>query len=501
MTKLTFPALRSSALAGAAALALAGCSLAPTYERPAAPVPQTIQGAASANAAAIDQTPAADVGWQNYYADPRLKALIGIALENNRDLRVAAMNIEAARAQYGLQRADLLPGVGAGAEMNRSRTSADVSPTGAAVTGSVYGGMLTIPSYELDFFGRVRNLTSSALSNYLGTREARDSAHIALVAEVARAYVAQQAASEQMRISSLALKSREKTYELAQLRFRAGVTSAIDLRQNETLIEAAKADYALQTRLREQAGNALALLIGQPIPANLPKALPLGQQVARNALPVGLSSEVLLRRPDIRQSEYQLLAANANIGAARAAFFPRITLTGNIGGVSREVDNLFDGPNRAWSFLPQIYLPIFDWGRNQSNLDLAEARKHISVSQYEKSIQNAFREVADGLVARSTLADQLASQQRSYRAESERLRLVTMRYENGISSSLDLLDAQRQSYAQQQQLVNVQQQVMNNRIDLYKVLGGGLLEQTGVPSTTATGGSVPVAAPAGSSAN
>ena len=318
---------------------------------------------------------------------------------------------------------------------------------------------------------------------------------------MARAYVAQQAATEQMRISNLALKSREKTYDLAQLRFRAGVTSAIDLRQNETLIEAAKADYAMQTRLREQAGNALALLIGQPVPDDLPKALPLGQQVARDALPVGLSSEVLLRRPDIRQSEYQLLAANANIGAARAAFFPRITLTGNFGGVSREVDNLFDGPNRSWSFLPQIYLPIFDWGRNQSNLDLAEARKHISVSQYEKSIQNAFREVADGLVARSTLADQLASQQRSYRAESERLRLVTMRYENGISSSLDLLDAQRQSYAQQQQLVNVQQQVMNNRIDLYKVLGGGLLEQTGVPSTTATGGSVPVAAPAGSSAN
>ena len=500
MRKPLFPSLRSSALAATASLALAGCSLTPTYERPVTPVPQTIPGAGAANAAAAQLPPAAETGWQDYYTDPRLQQLIRIALDNNRDLRVAAMNIEAARAQYGLQRSDLLPGVGAGAEMNRSRSSADVSPTGAAVTGSVYGAMLSIPSYELDFFGRVRSLTSSALSNYLGTREARDSAHIALVAEVARAYVAQQAATEQMRISNLALKSREKTYDLAQLRFRAGVTSAIDLRQNETLIEAAKADYAMQTRLREQAGNALALLIGQPVPDDLPKALPLGQQVARDAQPVGLSSEVLLRRPDIRQSEYQLLAANANIGAARAAFFPRITLTGNFGGVSREVDNLFDGPNRSWSFLPQIYLPIFDWGRNQSNLDLAEARKHISVAQYEKSIQNAFREVADGLVARRTLADQLGSQQRSYRAESERLRLVTMRYENGMSRSLDLLDAQRQSYAQQQQLVNVQQQVMNNRIDLYKVLGGGLLQQTGVPSAMATGGSVPVAAPAANTA-
>ena len=485
MTKLTFPALRSSALAGAAALALAGCSLAPTYERPAAPVPQTIQGAASANAAAIDQTPAADVGWQNYYADPRLKALIGIALENNRDLRVAAMNIEAARAQYGLQRADLLPGVGAGAEMNRSRTSADVSPTGAAVTGSVYGGMLTIPSYELDFFGRVRNLTSSALSNYLGTREARDSAHIALVAEVARAYVAQQAATEQMRISNLALKSREKTYDLAQLRFRAGVTSAIDLRQNETLIEAAKADYAMQTRLREQAGNALALLIGQPVPANLPPALPLGKQVAVNALPVGMSSDVLLRRPDIRQSEYQLQAANANIGAARAAFFPRISLTGSFGSVSRELDGLFTGPNMAWSFMPQISLPIFDFGRNQSNLDLANARKNIAVAQYEKSIQGAFREVADQLAARRTLADQLAAQERGYQAERERLRLVQMRYDNGISSSLDLLDAQRQSYALEQALLLTRQAAMNNRIDLYKVLGGGLVDVTAVAPVSA----------------
>ena len=232
-------------------------------------------------------------------------------------------------------------------------------------------------------------------------------------------------------------------------------------------------------------GNALQLLIGQPLPANLPPALPLGKQVAVNALPVGMSSEVLLRRPDIRQSEYQLQAANANIGAARAAFFPRISLTGSFGSVSRELDGLFTGPNMAWSFMPQISLPIFDFGRNQSNLDLAHARKNIAVAQYEKSIQGAFREVADQLAARRTLADQLAAQERGYQAERERLRLVQMRYDNGISSSLDLLDAQRQSYALEQALLLTRQAAMNNRIDLYKVLGGGLVDVTAVAPVSA----------------
>ena len=475
--------LHSRSLAAALLVSvLSGCSLMPAYERPEAPVPAgwTQSGSGDARLPA-----AADIGWQQYFADARLRELIGLALQNNRDLRVAALNIEAARAQYGVARADQLPTVAAGAGMTRSRTAADASPTGRETLGNIYSANLASTGFELDFFGRVKSLSTAALNQYLATQEARDAAQISLIAEVAKAYVAQRTADEAMRISKMALDSREKTYRLAKLRFNAGVISAIDLRQNETLIESAHADYAAQTRLREQAGNALALLIGQPVPANLPPALPLGKQVAVNALPVGMSSDVLLRRPDIRQSEYQLQAANANIGAARAAFFPRISLTGSFGSVSRELDGLFTGPNMAWSFMPQISLPIFDFGRNQSNLDLANARKNIAVAQYEKSIQGAFREVADQLAARRTLADQLAAQERGYQAERERLRLVQMRYDNGISSSLDLLDAQRQSYALEQSLLLTRQAAMNNRIDLYKVLGGGLVDVTAVPAAAA----------------
>ena len=475
--------LHSRSLAAALVVTfLSGCSLMPTYERPDAPVPAGWQQSDTGDA----RLPAAaDIGWQQYFADARLRELIGLALQNNRDLRVAALNIEAARAQYGVVRADQLPTVGAGASMTRSRTAADASPSGREMLGNIYSANLASTGFELDFFGRVRSMSTAALNQYLATQEARDAAQISLIAEVAKAYVAQRTADEAMRISKMALDSREKTYRLAKLRFNAGVISAIDLRQNETLIESAHADYAAQTRLREQAGNALALLIGQPVPANLPPALPLGKQVAVNALPVGMSSDVLLRRPDIRQSEYQLQAANANIGAARAAFFPRISLTGSFGSVSRELDGLFTGPNMAWSFMPQISLPIFDFGRNQSNLDLANARKNIAVAQYEKSIQGAFREVADQLAARRTLADQLAAQERGYQAERERLRLVQMRYDNGISSSLDLLDAQRQSYALEQALLLTRQAAMNNRIDLYKVLGGGLVDVTAVAPVSA----------------
>ncbi len=475
--------LHSRSLAAALVVTfLSGCSLMPTYERPDAPVPAGWQQSGTGDA----RLPAAaDIGWQQYFADARLRELIGLALQNNRDLRVAALNIEAARAQYGVARADQLPTVGAGASMTRSRTAADASPSGREMLGNIYSANLASTGFELDFFGRVRSMSTAALNQYLATQEARDAAQISLIAEVAKAYVAQRTADEAMRISKMALDSREKTYRLAKLRFNAGVISAIDLRQNETLIESAHADYAAQTRLREQAGNALALLIGQPVPANLPPAQPLGKQVAVNALPVGMSSDVLLRRPDIRQSEYQLQAANANIGAARAAFFPRISLTGSFGSVSRELDGLFTGPNMAWSFMPQISLPIFDFGRNQSNLDLAHARKNIAVAQYEKSIQGAFREVADQLAARRTLADQLAAQERGYQAERERLRLVQMRYDNGISSSLDLLDAQRQSYALEQALLLTRQAAMNNRIDLYKVLGGGLVDVTAVAPVSA----------------
>ncbi len=479
---------RHGSAALAAALLASGCTLMPAYEQPASPVPAHWAAAATQAGA---QPAAADMGWQQYFDDPRLRALIGLALEHNRDLRVAALNIEAARAQYGIQRADQLPTVAAGANMQRGRSPSTSNDQPRTTTS--YTANLGVTAFELDFFGRVRSLTASALNNYLATREARDAAQIALIAEVAKAYVAERTASEAMSISGKALASREKTYKLTKLRFDSGVISAIDLRQNEILIEGARADYAAQMRQRDQAGNALALLIGQQLPADLPQGLPLGQQVAAKALPVGLSSEVLLRRPDIRQAEYQLKASNANIGAARAAFFPRITLTGAFGSSSQELDGLFSGGSRSWSFMPQISLPIFDFGRNSANLDLAEARKNISVAQYEKSVQSAFREVADQLVARTTLADQLTAQERSYKADADRLRLVQMRYNNGIASSLDLLDAERSSYAAELALAQTRQLMLNNRIDLYKVLGGGLVASTGQPVAVVPAGSASTA--------
>lgn len=479
MTDIRFPARTLFTLA-AASTALAGCSLAPTYERPASPVPASWQHA-PANDTRLPA--AADIGWQQYFSDPRLRELIRLALDNNRDLRVAALNIEAARAQYGVQRADLLPSVNAGGSATRSRTSAAATSTGQPVTGDVYTANVGFSAFELDFFGRVRSLTAAALQTYLGTREARDSAQISLIASVATAYVTQLAAQESMDIARKTLTSREKDYRLTKLRFNAGVISAVDLRQDETQIEAAQSDYAAQTRLREQAHNALVLLVGQPLPAHLPAGLPLGKQVAISRLPAGLSSDVLLRRPDIREAEATLKAANANIGAARAAFFPSISLTGSYGSLSSSFHNLFSGPDMAWSFGPSISLPLFNFGRNQANLDLAKARKNIAVASYEKSIQSAFREVADDLIAQQTLADQLASQQRSFDAQSERLRLVQMRYDNGIASSLDLLDAQRSSYSSELSLVQTRQLLLNNQIDLYKVLGGGLVDVTPAAAT------------------
>ena len=458
-----------------AALVLTGCvSMAPHYERPTSPVPATVGSVVENETSAS----VAATGWRDFFVDERLKSLIELALKNNRDLRVAVLNIEAARAQYGVQRADQVPNLNAGANMTRARAAPDVSDVPGGVITENYAAQLAAASFELDLFGRVRSLSNAALESYFATREARDAVQVSLIAQVAQDYVAQLVAQENMAIASKALATREQTHKLVQLRFKVGVISAIDLRNNEVLIESAKADLATAKRSYEQAGNTLALLVGQALPADLPQGAALGQQLATNYLPVGVQSEVLLARPDIRQSEHSLRSANANIGAARAAFFPRITLTGEFGGASHDLDNLFLGVNRAWSFVPSISLPIFDAGRNSANLDLAHARKNIAVANYEKAVQTAFQEVSDALVARATYRDQLAAVQASNKAQSDRLRLVRMRYNNGIASALDLLDAERSSYSSDQTLLAVRQQQINNAITLYKVLGGGVLENT-----------------------
>ncbi|WP_019141881.1 efflux transporter outer membrane subunit [Noviherbaspirillum massiliense] len=463
---------RPLAIALLSASVLAGCSLAPTYVRPEAPVANaypTAEAQAAGDATAI--------GWRAFFPDPRLQALITAALENNRDLRIAALRIEEARAQYNIQSADQWPNLNANAAGSRSRTPADLSPTRTAVISNSYQVGLNLAAFELDFFGRVRSLKDAALAQYLATEEARRAAQISLVAEVAKAYLAERAFAEQEEIAQKTYESRRTGYDLAKQRFDVGASSALDLRLNETLVQTARVSLATLKRQRAQAENALTLLIGRPL-TDLPAPQPLSEQNIVTDIPAGLPSDLLERRPDIRSAEQQLKSANANIGAARAAFFPRISLTAGIGTASSELSGLFDAGSRTWSFVPQMVLPIFDAGRNRGNLNLAEARNNIAVANYERAIQIAFREVSDTLVARATLEEQIDAQQAVLTAEEERLKLAEQRYQNGVASSLDVLDAQRELFSAQQSLVQARLLRLTNAIDLYRSLGGGLNEQS-----------------------
>ncbi|HEY4542953.1 MAG TPA: efflux transporter outer membrane subunit [Noviherbaspirillum sp.] len=453
---------------------LAGCSLAPTYERPAAPIAHTYPVATEALTEATAPAP-----WREFFPEQRLQALIAAALEHNRDLRIAALRIEEARAQYRIQSADLLPNVGVGASGSRSRTPADLSPTGRSAVGSSYQVGLSLTAFELDFFGRVRSLNDAALAQYLATEEARRAAHIALVAEVANAYLAERALAEQLVLARRTLQSREEGLKLARQRFEAGATSALDLRQNETLFHSARVSAAALARQHAQTVNALTLLVGQPL-TGLPEAQPLSRFDIVTDIPAGLPSDLLVRRPDIRAAEQRLKASNANIGAARAAFFPRISLTGSVGTASGELSGLFEDGSRTWSFVPQLVLPIFDAGRNRANLDVAQVRKNIAVAEYERTIQSAFREVADALVARTALEEQIDAQRAVLEAQSQRLSLAEQRYQSGIASSLDLLDAQREQFQAEQSLVQARLARLTNAVDLYRALGGGL-QETAVP--------------------
>ncbi|TMS56942.1 efflux transporter outer membrane subunit [Imbroritus primus] len=474
MTKLLTSVLLAAGI-------LSGCTLAPRYERPAAPVASAFPDAPAgyiATTSGQETRRAMDIGWREFFRDARLQALIAAALENNRDLRTAALRIEEARALYNVQSADLLPTINGTAGYTRSRTPGSVSPFGVTTTTSQYQVGLSLASFELDFFGRVRSLNNAALAQYLATEEAQRAAHLSLVAEVAKAYLAERAYAEQLTLAQDTLKSRESSYDLAKKRFDVGASSALDLRQAETLVESARVSAATLTRQQAQANNALAVLVGKPLGelGTLPEPTALSSQAVLTDIPAGAPSDLLTQRPDIRQAEQQLLSANANIGAARAAFFPRITLTSSIGTASNELSGLFDGGTRAWTFAPSLVLPIFDWGRNMANLTLSEVRKDIAVANYEKTIQTSFREVADALVARGTFDAQVDSQQKVRDAQAERLKLADLRYRNGVASYLELLDAQRELFSADQALVQARQARLVNAIDLYKALGGGLSE-------------------------
>ncbi|MES2259138.1 MAG: efflux transporter outer membrane subunit [Pseudomonadota bacterium] len=476
MTKPLIP-LRLPMSAMAAALLLAGCSMAPTYQRPAAPVAETYP--ASASTATAGQA-AADTGWRDYFTDARLQQLIAAALENNRDLRTAALRIEEARAAYDIQSADRLPSVNASLGAARAGTPGFLSPTGRPTVGKRFDVGLSMASFELDFFGRVKSLNDAALANYLATDEARQAAQIGIVAEVAKAWFTERAYAEQYELARQTYEARARTYKLTQQRVEGGASSRLDLRSNETLMETARVAALTLARQRAQAENALTLLVGQPATAltadaMTKTAMPGDAAIdAMSAVLEGLPSDLLARRPDIRAAEQRLKAANANIGAARAAFFPRISLTAAIGSSSPAISQLFDSGNGSWSFAPQLVQPIFDAGRNRANLSLSEVRKNLAVADYEKTIQVAFREVADALAARTYLGDQVAAQRAVQDAQAERLRLLQLRFENGVSSSLDVLDAQRELFSAEQSLVQARLLRTTSAIDLYRALGGGL---------------------------
>ena len=451
--------------AGAAAL-LSGCSMIPQYERPAAPVatqwPQGLGAAADTAGPA-----AADLAWQDFVGDARLRELIALALHNNRDLRVAVLAIEQARAQYQIRRADQLPTLNAAVAGNRQPAT-----SGDGIS-STYTAGLALTSWEIDFFGRVASLKEAALAQFFATQEARNAVQTSLVASVANTWLSLQTNTELLELAQRTLATRDDSLRLNQLRFDQGVSSALDLRQAQSLTAAAQVALAQQQRLRTLDVNALTLLVGQPLPeaqSLVPVAEP---ALALADVPAGVPSDLLTRRPDIRQAEQQLVAANANIGAARAAFFPRISLTASAGTASTALSGLFNSGSWGWTLAPQAVLPIFDAGRNQAGLDSARAGRAVAVAQYEKAIQVAFREVADALAGRATLGEQVRAQQAQTDAEADRFRLADLRYRNGVASYLDVLDAQRSLFATQQALAQTQLAQRQNQVTLYKALGGG----------------------------
>ncbi|SDQ53172.1 efflux transporter outer membrane subunit [Paraburkholderia tuberum] len=477
---------KHSLIAVAVALLATGCTLAPHYQRPAAPVTATFptggvydqqpgaQGARGANGLA-----AGDIGWRDFFVDPRLQQLIEIALKNNRDLRVSVLNMQASAAQYRIVRAGLFPTLDAAASQSRQRTPRDLLalPNGPTISNTYSVGLNA--SWEIDFFGRVQSLKDQALATYLGTAQARKSAEIALVSQVANQYMTVLELDDLLKVTQNTLKTAQESFRITKLQFDNGTGSELDLRQSQTVVETASADLQAQMRLRAQADNALVLLIGEPLPADLAPGLPLSDQSLLTDIPAGLPSDLLTRRPDIMEAEENLLAANANIGAARAAFFPKVTLTGSAGTLSPTLGGLFKPGSAAWSFAPSITLPIFEGGQNMANLDLANIEKNVQIATYEKAIQTAFREVADGLAARGTYDKQIAALERDVAAEQRRLDLSTLRYTSGVDSYLSVLTAQTSLYLAQQALVTARMERLQNLVTLYQALGGGWIEHNG----------------------
>jgi len=454
-------------------LFLGGCSLAPKYTQPKAPIPvEWPQGAAyEETGAATGATTIPELSRQEFFADKHLQKIIETALNNNRDLRLAALNVERARAMYGIQRAELFPAVNAVGSGSKQRVPADLSSTGKSMTVEQYGVNLGIASWEIDFFGRIRSLKDRALEEYLATEEARRSAQIALVSEVARVYLTLAADRENLKLARSTLETQQRVYDLVRRQYEVGLATELDLRRAQTPVDAARGDVARFTQLAAQEQNALNLLAGSPVPEDLLPA-DLSSVTPPREISPGLSSEVLLSRPDIVAAEHRLKGAYAFIGAARAAFFPRISLTTSAGTASDELSGLFSSGSAAWSFIPRITMPIFD-ARTWAALRVSKADRKIVLTRYEKAIQTAFREVADALAVQGTINRQVSAQQSLVNAVAETYRLSNKRYTKGIDSYLSVLDAQRSLFAAQQGLISLRLARLANRVRLYAVLGGG----------------------------
>ncbi|MDM0022821.1 efflux transporter outer membrane subunit [Variovorax saccharolyticus] len=472
---------KNGALASAAAIVLVGCSLQPLYQRPAAPVAAfypTGEGYGTARPASASLPPASETGWRDILTDKRLQQLVEIALRNNRDLRVAVLNVVKVQAQYRIHRSDMFPQLSVYGQGSKSRTPGTLEQSGKPlVVHSATAGLSV--AWEVDLFGRLQSLTDAAFEQYMASAHARQAAEILLVSQVASQYLATLSSDERLVVTRDTLDAATNALAIVQRRFEVGTASDLDVSQAQTLVEQAKGNEAEQLRLKAQALNALVLLIGEPMPLTLAPSTPLSEQAIRDDVPAGLPSDLLTRRPDILEAEALLRAENADIGAARAAFFPRIALTGSFGLASSTLGGLFDGGSGAWAFVPSLAAPIFDAGSNRANLDVAKVSKDVGIAQYEKAIQTAFREVADGLAARVTFNDQLVAALRLADAQSRRVRIAQVRFETGLDGYLNVLTAQTDLYNAQLALVSVRLSRLESLVDLYRSLGGGWVQDTG----------------------
>ena len=460
--------LKTLSVSALAMLVLSACQLAPEQQAIELPVPN-----AYASAALGSGTAAAELHWQQFFNNPKLQQLIELSLANNKDLQIAALNVQRVRSLYQIEDSALYPSLDLNASGTRQRLPADLTGTGNAQINQQYSATVGITSYELDFWGKVRNQSEQALQQLYSSEQAQLSSQISLVAELANAWLTYAADQQLLELAAHTLHSQQKTLELTEQSYNLGAASALTLQQVKSTVATAKVDIARYQRLVARDKNALDVLTGTQVTADLLPDQPLSKLLQLPELPAGLPSDLLQQRPDLKAAEHDLLAANANIGIAKAAFFPSISLTANAGSASAELDNLFKGGSGSWSFIPSINLPIFNMGRTQANLEVAEAQQQVALATYQQKIQQAFREVSDGLADREGYAAQLQAQQDLANSNQQSFLLSEARFKQGADSYLQVLDAQRSWYSAQQQLISGQQALLASQISLYKVLGGG----------------------------